>query len=93
MPAISRLGDNSAGHCYPPYPFITASSDVFANGIAVTRIGDAFPTHCCGDSCHSGTQAAGSPNVYVNGLEVARIGDAISCGDVVGEGSPDVFAN
>lgn len=93
MPAVSRLGDLTSGHCFPPYPFITASSDVFVNGIAVTRISDAFPVHCCGIPCHSGTQAVGSPNVYVNGLAVARIGDAVSCGDTVGQGSPNVFAN
>lgn len=94
MPAITRLGvDPSAGHCFPPRPLDSASPNVFCNGIAVTRIGDHYPVHCCGIPCHDGVASQGSPNVFANGIPVHRIGDAVSCGDTSANGSPNVFAN
>jgi len=31
--------------------------------------------------------------VYVNGKQVCRVGDPISCGDVMAQGSENVFVN
>jgi len=93
MPAISRLGDSSAGHDgYPPRANDEASPDVFVNGIAIHRIGDHWPTHCDLTTCHDAVQSAGCSSVFANGKAVARIGDEISCSDIVAAGSPDVFA-
>lgn len=64
---FSRRGiDLTAGHCYPPVPIIAASPNVFVNSANADRVGDPIPPHCCGDSCHSGNAAAGSPDVFVN---------------------------
>lgn len=64
---FSRRGiDLTAGHCYPPVPIISASPNVFVNSAQADRVGDPIPPHCCGDSCHAGNAAAGSPNVFVN---------------------------
>ena len=94
MPAIVRLGDVSTGHgCFPSVANDKASTNVFANSIPIHRITDTQLIHCCGPTCHVGTQSSGSPNVFVNNLPVARIGDAYSCGDADGQGSPNVFAN
>jgi uncharacterized Zn-binding protein involved in type VI secretion len=93
MPAAVRLADMSAGHCFSPRPNDEASPNVFINGKAAHRVGDHWPTHCCGPVCHDGVMGEGSPNVYVNGKALARVGDAIACGDTTAEGSPNVFAN
>lgn len=58
MPAIVRIGDKSAGHCFEPRPNLEGSPNVFVNGKAVARMGD---QQSCGDIC-----AEGSPNVFVN---------------------------
>lgn len=93
MPAVVRLGDKSAGHCFEPRPNIEGSPNVFINGIAVHCVGDAWPVHTCGPSSHDSRTVQGSPNVFVNGKAVARVGDALDCGDICAEGSPNVFVN
>ena len=76
MPPVTRIGDNNTGHdACPPVPLSAGSPDVFANGIAVCRIGD----------------PAGSSTVFVNGIPVSRIGDAVDCGGAAAAGSPDVI--
>ena len=93
MPAITRLGvDPSAGHCFNPRPTDTGSSTVFINGIACNRVSDHYPLHRCGKNSHDGVASVGSSSVFADGLAVHRIGDGISCGDVSGNGSPNVFA-
>jgi uncharacterized Zn-binding protein involved in type VI secretion len=90
--AVSRLGDICSGHgCFPPRTSVEASSDVFVNGLAVTRVGDHWDTHCCTIICHDGVGEQGSSTVFVNGKAVMRIGDAISCGSVSAQGSSDTF--
>ena len=97
MPGVVRLGDMSAGHphCYPARPNIEASPNVFCNGKAVHRLGDAWAVHgaCPEHTPHGGVASSGSPNVFVNGKPICRIGDAISCGDTMAQGSDNVFAN
>ena len=98
MPAVTRLGDQCTGHgCFPPRASTQGSPDVFVNGIAVHRQGDAWAVHSCKTGCktcapHGGALAQGSATVYVNGLPVGRIGDPIDCGSSVMEGSNNVFA-
>ncbi len=95
MPNAIRHRDISLGHgCFPPRPNVQASSDVFINNLGAHRVGDAYPSHCCGKKCHGGAQSVGSPDVFVNGKALARVGDLISCGDHAGSTfSPDVIVN
>lgn len=94
MAAVTRLGDKCTGHgSWPPRPSAGASANVFANGIAVHRQGDAWATHCNPTpSCHSSSLAAGSATVFANGKQLGRIGDPVACGSSVAEGSASVFA-
>lgn len=95
MPAVTRLGDSCTGHgCWPPRANVSASPDVYADGIAVHRVGDGWAAHTCPSipETHAGALAAGSPTVYANGRAVGRIGDPVSCGSAVATGSGTVFA-
>jgi len=95
MPAVTRLGDLCTGHgCWPPRPSTGASPDVFADGIAVHRQGDAWAVHCCPaiPECHASVLASGSASVFVNGRQIGRVGDPVACGSRVAQGSTDVFA-
>jgi uncharacterized Zn-binding protein involved in type VI secretion len=92
MPAAKRLGDICTGHgCWPPRPNVEASPNVFVNGIAAHREGDAWDIHCCDASCHSSVLATGSSTVFINGKPAARIGDPVACGSLVAQGSSDTF--
>lgn len=94
MPEITRLGDLCTGHgCFPARPSVSASPNVFVNGIAVHRLNDAWDLHGC-PTCtpHGGVLAAGSSTVNVNGKAIGRIGDPVDCGSSVAEGSTNVFA-
>jgi uncharacterized Zn-binding protein involved in type VI secretion len=91
--AVQRLGDMCSGHdCWPPRSNIEASGNVFCNGIAVHRQGDAWEPHTCGSNTHDGALESGSGSVFVNGRQIGRAGDPISCGSVAVPGSPNVFA-
>lgn len=95
MPAVTRKGDACTGHgCWPPRPSSEGSGDVFANGIAVHRQGDAWQPHTCPaiPETHAGALASGSATVFVNGRQIGRIGDPVNCGSSVAAGSGDVFA-
>ena len=46
MPGVAMLGDSCTGHgCYPSRANVQASPDVFCNGRAVHRQGDAWASH------------------------------------------------
>jgi uncharacterized Zn-binding protein involved in type VI secretion len=95
MPAVTRKGDNCTGHgCWPSRPSTGASPNVFVNGIAVHRQGDAWAPHTCPTipETHASVLAAGSSSVFVNGQPIGRIGDPVACGSSVAAGSPNVFA-
>jgi uncharacterized Zn-binding protein involved in type VI secretion len=72
------------------------SSDVFINGIGVSRQDDNNTSHLLpgGDDCpsHSAPITTGSTTVFVNGKGIGRVGDAITGCTSVSAGSPDVFA-
>lgn len=95
MPAVVRLGDLCTGHdACPPRPCVTASPNVFCNGIPVHRETDMWGVHGCDiHPPHPGILIKGSPNVFVNMLPIARIGDPVNCGSFAAEGSMDTFAN
>jgi len=91
--SVVRLGDMCSGHgCFPSRANVSASEDVFVNGIGAHRVGDSWAVHCCGVPCHDSSQASGSSTVFVNGKALARIGDSIACGSTNATGSDNVFA-
>lgn len=98
MAQLARLGDTCTGHeCFPPRASTGGSPNVFADGMAVHRVGDSWDTHTCTHpeiphGSHSGSLASGSSSVFVNGLPVGRVGDPVDCGSTVATGSNDVFA-
>ena len=92
MPAVTRAGDADVTHCTG---MVRAgkSSDVFANGIGVSRQGDHNTGHLLpGNPCpsHAAPISSGSSTVYVNGVQAGRIGDP-TCTSVAA-GSSNVFA-
>ena len=92
-PRAARLGDMSTGHdACVPVPIITASPDVFINGLQAARVSDSFAVHgCVIHPPHSDVIAAGSATVFVNGLPAARKGDPVIIGGVIAEGSDNVW--
>ena len=96
MAGAVRKGDIAKGHgCFPDTPIIEGSPDVFINGQAAARSGDAVAPHgcTCGNGCgtHSRTATEGSPTVFINGKPAVTVGHGISCGGVVISGSGNVF--
>ena len=94
MPAVTRIGDADIPHCSGMTRAV-GSSDVFANGIAVSRQSDINTVHLkppvvCVN--HTAPITTGSTTVKVNGLGCGRIGDAITACTSVAAGSSDVFA-
>ena len=88
----ARLGDICTGHgCYPSRRNISASQNVFINGIPAHRVGDVWEVHCCGDDCHGGTTVTGSGSVFINNRQAARVGDVVNCGSRIASGSNNVF--
>jgi uncharacterized Zn-binding protein involved in type VI secretion len=94
MPAVTRVGDADVAHCSGMTRAI-GSSNVFVNGIALSRQGDNNTTHLLpGVPCppHAAPIAVGSTTVFVNNKGAGRVGDAISGCTSVAAGSPNVFA-
>ena len=94
MPAVTRIGDADVAHCSGMVR-AAGSSNVFVNGIAVSRQGDNNTGHLLpGSPCpsHSAPITAGSGTVKVNGLGCGRVGDGITGCTSVAAGSPNVFA-
>ena len=96
MPAVTRKGDADVTHCSGMVRS-GASTNVFVNGIGVSRQGDNNTPHllppnkppCPG---HSAGIATGSTTVRINGLGCGRVGDGISGCTSVAAGSSNVFA-
>jgi len=94
MPAVTRIGDADVAHC-SGMTRAAGSSNVFVNGIGVSRQGDNNTGHKLpGDPCpsHSAPIASGSSTVKVNGVGCGRVGDGISGCTSVAAGSSNVFA-
>ena len=96
MPAVTRIGDADVTHC-SGMTRAAGSSNVFVNGIGVSRQGDNNTGHllppnippCPG---HSAGIAVGSTKVFVNGKGIGRVTDSISGCTSVAQGSRNVFA-
>ena len=94
MPAVTRIGDADVAHC-SGMTRAAGSSNVFVNGIGVSRQGDNNTTHLLpGVPCpaHAAPIASGSGTVFVNGKGCGRVGDSISACTSVAAGSSNVFA-
>lgn len=94
MPAICRGDrvDKDIVHCSVPLRE-NRSSDVFVNGIGISRLSDVNHPHLFpGSPCptHQVPITSGSKSVFINGLECGRIGDP-TC-TAVATGSANVFA-
>ncbi len=95
MPAVTRIGDADVAHC-SGMTREQGSSNVFVNGIGVSRQGDVNTTHLLpgGRTCpsHNAGITLGSESVFINGKGCGRIGDDISACTSVAAGSGNVFA-
>ena len=94
MPAVTRIGDADVAHC-SAMTRAEGSSNVFVNGIAVSRQGDLNTGHLLpGDPCpsHAAPITTGSTTVFINGKGCGRIGDSITGCTSVAAGSSNVFA-
>ncbi len=85
MPKVARLGD-AISH---GGTIASGSPNTFVNGLPLARVGDLV---LC-DIHAEQAIVSGSPDVFCNESPVARLGDAVSCGAVIIEGSPNVFAD
>lgn len=93
MSGIAHIGSMSTGHDgYTPRPLISGSPSVFVNGVAISRVSDAWQEHCDNTSCHMCNQAVGSSTVFINGIALARVGDSTGCGDQISDGSNNTFS-
>lgn len=84
---VVRLGDPGSHDGAAQGEVIEASSDVFANGLGVARVGDTYLCPIHGPN----PIVSGSPSVWANGRRVAGVGDTTECGAVLVDGSPDTF--
>ena len=99
MAAVCRIGDADVTHC-TGMTRAAGSSNVFVNGIGISRQGDSNTPHLkpppvgIPPKCppHSASIAVGSLTVKVNGKGCGRVGDSISGCTSVAAGSSNVFA-
>lgn len=92
MSNVARLSDICTGHFWHmSRSNISASENVFVNGLGAHRQSDGWAIH--GFLLpHASILASGSSTVFVNGLQLGRVGDPIVCGSIVATGSDNVFA-
>ena len=93
MPAVTRIGDADVTHC-SAMTRAQGSSDVFVNGIGVSRQGDNNTSHLLPPApcpSHSAPITTGSTSVFVNGKGAGRVGDSITGCTSVAAGSSNVF--
>lgn len=87
MAYVTRLGDKTRGHIFPPVPSVEASDFVSEGSKGFVYVGCRYQIHCHDGSCHIPILAEGSSFVTIEGKAVGRVGDATTCGDHVAEGS------
>lgn len=76
---VANQKSRSTGHDdFPPAIMYTGSSDVFINGMPISRRYDLFKEHSNEFETHNGMLYHGSDNVFVNELPVCRMGDRLS---------------
>ena len=94
MAAITRIGDADVAHC-SGMTRDGGSTDVFVNGIGISRQGDNNTSHLLPPvpcPSHAAPITTGSTTVFINGKGCGRVGDGITGCTSVAEGSPDTFA-
>lgn len=96
MPAVTRIGDADVTHCSGMVR-AQGSTNVFVNGIGVSRQGDLNTSHLLPPNippcpAHTAGIAVGSTKVKVNGKGIGRVGDSIAGCTSVAAGSTNVFA-
>ena len=96
MPAVTRIGDADVTHC-TGMTRAAGSSNVFVNGIGVSRQGDLNTAHLLPPNippcpAHAAGIATGSLTVKVNGKGIGRVRDSIAGCTSVASGSGNVFA-
>lgn len=94
MPAVTRIGDADVPHC-SEMTRDEGSTNVFVNGIGVSRQGDNNTSHLLPPApcpSHEAAITTGSTTVFVNNKGCGRIGDGITSCTSVAEGSSNVFA-
>ena len=96
--AVCVIGDKDLVHCSVPSR-AGGSSNVFVNGIGISRQGDSNTTHKLPpfpppNPCpvHAAPIAVGSLTVRINGKGCGRVGDSIAGCTAVASGSSNVFA-
>lgn len=90
---MSRKPDITTGHgCWAPSKGITASTNVFINGLPAHKVGDTFTPHTCGKDVHSDVASVGATKVFVNGSPAMRLGDQLSPPALMAQASWSVFA-
>ena len=94
MPAVTFIGAADISHC-SGMTRAKGSTDVFVNGIGISRQGDVNTVHKKPPNIppcpsHAKGIQVGSTTVFVNGKGCGRVGDA-TC-TAVAEGSSNVFA-
>ena len=94
MPSVTRIGDADVPHCSGMVR-AAGSSNVFVNGIGVSRQGDNNTGHLLPPApcpSHAAPIAIGSTTVFVKNRGCGRVGDGISGCTSVAAGSSNVFA-
>ena len=94
MAAITRIGDADVAHC-SGMTRDGGSTDVFVNGIGISRQGDNNTSHLLPPvpcPSHAAPITTGSTTVFTNGKGCGRVGDGITGCTSVAEGSSDTFA-
>ena len=94
MPAVTRIGDADVPHC-SEMTRDEGSSNVFVNGIGVSRQGDNNTGHLLPPvpcPSHAAPITTGSTTVFVNNKGCGRVGDGITACTSVAAGSSNVFA-
>ena len=94
--AVCRIGDADVTHC-SGMTRAQGSTNVFVNGIGVSRQGDLNTAHLLPPNippcpAHAAGIAKGSLTVKVNGRGIGRVTDSISGCTSVASGSTNVFA-
>lgn len=91
MPNVARNGTKIVHESGDDGELIASQTSVFAEGVAVGRVGDKCSEH------EDGVVEPNSSTVYVEGIQIARVGDTTSCdppGVLDAEGSATtVFAD
>ena len=94
MAAITRIGDADVAHC-SGMTRDGGSTDVFVNGICISRQGDNNTSHLLPPvpcPSHAAPITTGSTTVFINSKGCGRVGDGITGCTSVAAGSSDTFA-